>query len=71
MEKLTKICSVCAGTGESHSWIIVTSDDSGGTAKRETKRCTACDGKGTRDFAIFTMEEASKIMEACGITSAI
>ena len=68
MNILNVSCGCCAGIGKITEWKIVDTKDNIGTAVREETACTACDGKGYIEYAMFTPEEAKAILKHCGLS---
>lgn len=63
MDKLIYSCSYCAGLG----YTIGETEIRDNGLYREHITCKHCKGTGELQFALFTMEEAKVIMEACGL----
>jgi hypothetical protein len=71
MTKVNQTCGTCGGTGIIHNWIVEkgSGNYAWGLAKSEDVKCTACDGKGYTEYAMFTPEEAKQIMKVCGLST--
>lgn len=71
MKIMTMTCGTCCGFGTIDNWIVEQEpiDRECGIAKREKVKCTACDGKGYTEYAVFEIEEAKQILKACGLST--
>lgn len=63
MYKMVRTCYTCSGCGRVDVYKVV----SEGMAQREETVCGNCGGKGYKEFAVFTLEEAAAIMKHCGL----
>lgn len=70
MKTMQMTCGTCSGLGIIKNWIIDNDPDKNGfgTAHVEELKCTACDGKGYTEYAVFEVEEAKQILKACGLS---
>ena len=71
MIKVNQTCGTCGGTGIIHNWIVEKEpvNHEYGIGKLEKVKCSACDGKGYLEYAMFTLEEAEQIMKVCGLST--
>lgn len=73
MKTMQMTCGTCSGLGIMENWIVDSNSDNNsfGTAHIEKAKCTACDGKGYTEYAMFTLEEAEQIMKVCGLADEV
>ena len=69
MKIMKMTCGTCAGLGGIKNWII-DYDNYTATVDGEIK-CTACNGTGYTEYAVFEIEEAKQILKACGLSAEI
>lgn len=64
-------CGICGGVGSIVNWKVVSTDEKTGigTMQSEEVVCSACDGKGWTEYAVFSVEEAKAILKHCGLTT--
>lgn len=63
MNRLTMTCGSCGGTGTITTWNIVPE----GCCRRFDSTCTDCNGKGYKEYVVFSVEEAEAILKHCGL----
>jgi len=64
MERIQKTCNSCGGVGHI-TYYKVTSEDPDsdrGIAQEVVEECSVCGGKGWKEYALFTIEEAEALI---------
>lgn len=71
MKRMIENCWNCSGMGHTTKWKAVVEDESTGTGtmQREDTVCESCGGKGYKEYAVFSIEEAQVILKHCGLTA--
>lgn len=58
-------CYGCGGFGFVEKFVVP--DDNINIACKTTEVCEKCDGKGYKEYATFSVEEAKAILKHCGL----
>ena len=69
MERKQVICDGCGGRGHVTIWETTSYDEKTniGTAASREVTCGLCKGKGWKEYAVFSIEEAEAILKHCGL----
>ena len=69
MDIIRECCNMCGGTGRIEVFKSFVRSESKGFEGVETEKvpCVTCDGKGCKEYARFTIEEANAILKHCGL----
>ena len=69
MDVIREACHMCGGTGQIEVFKSFIRIESKGFDGIETEKapCITCGGKGYKQYARFTVEEAEAIMKHCGL----
>ena len=67
MNMMVKYCPNCNGLGKQTNWNLVSLNEISGTLEEVEVECEACKGKGYIDYAVFSREEATAILEYCNL----
>ena len=64
---MVKYCPSCNGLGKQTHWNLVPSNEFSRTLEEVEVECEECKGKGYIDYAVFSREEATAILEYCNL----
>lgn len=67
MKMMVKYCPSCNGLGKQTHWNLVSLNELSGTLEEVEVECEACKGKGYIEYAVFSREEATAILEYCNL----
>lgn len=67
MDVIKERCKVCDGFGKQTNWKNIPLDEILGTLEQVEVECEACKGKGYIEYAVFSREEATAILEYCNL----
>lgn len=67
MDVIKERCKVCDGFGKQTNWKNIPLDEFLGTLEKVEVECEACKGKGYIEYAVFSREEATAILEYCNL----
>ena len=67
MDVIKERCKVCDGFGKQTNWKNIPLDEILGTLEKVEVECEACKGKGYIEYAVFSREEATAILEYCNL----
>lgn len=66
MKTMKFTCDACLGRGRTLQFIEVV-DGKNGTLRSAEKPCPECGGKGSFEYVLFSIEEATELMKRCGM----